>query len=134
MRDQDLLLRVESLEKQVADMKSIRHSQPRVVGREEIIKILSKESIADSDSLSIVAPYGRWSDTFIGDLLALLNGEGRKAEKIWCEHFEYVLCGMKMRWCYRTDGGTEKEAHLYIRDEWDICPVAGCHAPRPKED
>lgn len=55
--------------------------------------------------------------SLITTLLAWAQGE---KEKIWCSH---------MKW------RPEEEAWLldyntYISD-WDICPVKGCHKPRP---
>ena len=59
---------------------------------------------------------------FIDDLCRLIGVEEEKPR--WCEHLQYNK--LNGDWHIQGSG-----FHLAI--DWDICPVAGCHAPRPVE-
>jgi len=58
---------------------------------------------------------------------ACIHGR-REATKAWCSHITWV----NERWRWAIPGASAET--LYIEDKlvWDICPVEGCHAPRPK--
>ena len=50
----------------------------------------------------------------------------------WCSHISWALCGGKRGYCLSKDGGLDTERH-FDAEEWDMCPVKGCHAPRPSK-
>lgn len=61
------------------------------------------------------------------DLLTLCTGT-RGAERGWCAHFEWVQKAGHRGW-WRIVGDHDRLPTG--TDQWDICPVADCHAPRP---
>ena len=75
----------------------------------------------------------------VDDLMAWATGEAGRPT--WCRHCVWVEDGDLGRqgWCYdrRELPDTVKQLHsladryVKIADEFDLCPVAGCHAPRP---
>lgn len=51
---------------------------------------------------------------------------GKAGRPTWCSHWHWEGSGLVAGW-KRTQTNT------WLTDEadWDICPVSGCHAPRP---
>ena len=78
----------------------------------------------DREGLEKIIGLGLTS-TLAAPIMAWAAGEGEKRE--WCNHWEWVD---KAGWRYTEDGINLGLGH---KAKWDICPVAGCHAPRPKE-
>ena len=60
-------------------------------------------------------------------LLAWANGEAERPT--WCGHWKWIGGGWKTECWEATDAGMR----IVFQRDWDICPVAGCHAPRPAE-
>lgn len=98
----------------------LRHSPAqRKVGREEIEKIFERWNF-----------HSYLNRGLISDLLAILNGQEKEPErKTWCEHWRY-----ENGWHFMGAHDPKYSAILVgsaYADDWDICPVKGCHAPRP---
>lgn len=68
---------------------------------------------------------------FIGDLLGLLGGEAEP--RVWCRHLMWQSTGGGY-WLYQDLRANPYGHRHEIRptDDWDQCPVQGCHAPRPR--
>ena len=102
----------------------LRHST-REVGRKEITRLLWPSSM--NNMLCIKFSSTEQANKLVDDLLALFSPA--KA-RVWCSHFKYSSekdeDGLG-RWLFNGTAG-------YGTAGWDICPVAGCHAPRPRPE
>ena len=65
----------------------------------------------------------------VDELMAWYRGEKKDPE--WCEHFEWD----KDAWLYKESWvGGDREGLWRLKKScrWDICPIKGCHKPRPE--
>lgn len=49
------------------------------------------------------------------------------SDVVWCKHIEWTKFYGIDAWALIGN------PVVVVPDSWNICPVAGCHAPRPKE-
>lgn len=95
---------------------------PKRVTREEISQVLVSNNVMlysamPADALSR-QPYEARRERLLDDLCRLIGLEEDKP-KVWCLHINWDEPSNSWRFSFsRTD-------------DWDICPVAGCHKPRP---
>lgn len=105
----------------------LRHA-PQPPSREEIIKVLKDYKVDEGK-------YCASPVAIASEILALFRpaslGQGSEP-KVWCNHciFRSGGVGDGPHPVWYVFNGTSKE----IPADWDICPVAGCHAPRPKPE
>ena len=67
-----------------------------------------------------------WSGSFLRDVLAWATGK-----KGWCSHVTLGNLNKLVMACH-SDNETYPDWFCPIGDDWDICPVKGCHAKRPE--
>ena len=115
----DLLATVERYAEEIRALQGkLREAQkPRVVSREEIRKVLQ-----DTYGSALIER----ESTLIDNLLALLNEPSKKE---WCEHCKLDSSVSHPKNMYWVFNGISS-----MFENWDICPVSGCHAPRPKAE
>ena len=108
----------------------LRHSprdvQKPEVGRDEISRLLWPSPMNNLLCIKFGSP--QQANKLVDDLLALLSqGSG----PVWCSHI--VWCAEVKRW-FKNDERFNSGSIIAnnVPDEWDICPVAGCHAKRPE--
>ena len=102
----------------------LRHVPPPPT-REAILAVLNRRMVA-------------WDDRILDDLLALFRSASlsQGSGKSWCKHMIYdypqgvTYYGLGKHWVLVTEVGDKRVAE----SNWDICPVAGCHAPRPQDN
>ena len=85
------------------------------------------------DALEDIRPAGGFAN------MAWATGEAERPT--WCRHCVWVEDGDigRQGWCYdrcalphtMTQLSELHSRYVKIADEFDICPVTGCHAPRP---
>ena len=87
------------------------------LSREALEKIIREEIGGHHHYTCHIFCQAHWK--IMGDkLMVWASQRGR----VWCEHREWREAG----WFYLN-------ANRYVRDDEDICPVKGCHTPRPKD-
>ncbi|MDP3722388.1 MAG: hypothetical protein Q8R91_02695 [Candidatus Omnitrophota bacterium] len=64
-------------------------------------------------------------DRLADEIMAWATGQPRELR--WCEHITWV----DGRWRWMRPHADREMMYLDDHLTWDICPVAGCHAPRP---
>lgn len=92
---------------------------PVSVSREAIKKVMDKYFI--NSHLEILT--GSYADDFLNDLFALLSGQGRKRETVWCGHWEW-----RTSWnnWVKTDGSEQT-----VSPASNYCDLCGAKRPPP---
>ena len=65
-------------------------------------------------------------DEALDIIMAWATGEPAR----WCSHIQWS--SDECEWFIATEGQSFKTTGTMMPKKWDICPVAGCHAPRPR--
>lgn len=100
----------------INELMNWHKSHQRKVSREKVI-----------GWLTLHCPWTQWTHHHvqekITDLLSILNDEPK-----WCSHWEPLSDKAWIRVTGTNHTPQEKGLTDY---DWDICPVKGCHAPKP---
>ena len=92
-------------------------------------KRVSRENIVDTLNRHIGDGLPHTEKSLVVDDLCTLLGVEEEKPPFWCSHIEWNTCEDKPKWKMHKNGWILGDK----LDDWDICPVAGCHAPRPVE-
>jgi hypothetical protein len=107
----------ESFVRNITEASQIAADQAR---REETKDILTQ--------IQILEPlYPEQSSSAFRRIIELLQQRHAPPKPVWCKHCTQNECG---RWIYRK---TDSCNYLYVPADWDICPIEGCHKPRPQK-
>lgn len=95
---------------------------PTPPSREALDELL--ERFGDIPTPAAPASYLEHQERKRQAIMAWAQGTWTEPNKIWCRH----ISNEGGAWCFGKDND-----YWYRPTDWDICPVKGCHTPRPQE-
>lgn len=100
---------------------------PKRVTREEIYRAINSSFPAGS-IIPATRPLSNPVEMATEKILALLSPEETRRD--WCEHIGWTK-HKEGGWIFDLGSAPHPYPGSFVPETFDICPVAGCHAPRP---
>ena len=109
------------------------HTEQRV---DEILKVMQRPEPSREALVRLMNNLNVPTvEFYINHFMAWARGQEEKPtlEPVWCKHLKWKTAGDKGYWLYEDTTFNPSGIRHQLRpmDQWDQCPVAGCHAPRP---